>query len=64
MIQTISETLQRETNEVLTANDVNPVVISTISEIFRGKFTRPFEGLSTFHQQLKFYWENFNFVVR
>ena len=64
MIQTISETLQRETSEVLSANGINPVVISTINEIFHGKFTRPFEGLFTFHQQLKFYREQFNFVVR
>lgn len=44
---------------------VDGATISGLSELFdQGNMTHPFFGLQTQHQQMKFYKENFTFIVR
>ena len=52
--------------EKLTAAGVNPQIIGSLAPLFRdsGEFGRPFQGLETTYQQMKYFKQHFNFIVR
>ena len=52
--------------EKLTAAGVNPQIIGSLAPLFRdsGVFGRPFQGLETTYQQMKYFKQHFNFIVR
>ena len=50
LVTFVSETLESQMRAVLEANGVNA---ESISEVFSGATTKPFEGLQSFHQQLQ-----------
>lgn len=57
--------LKHELYRVLFSNGVNPSSLDGLSELFRptSLYPSPFEGLTTFHQQLQQFKLNFDFVV-
>lgn len=59
----VIQQLHSQTCDVLTSNGVETTTIAQIKEIFSSDYTKPFEGLTTFYQQLQYYQRHFNFVV-
>lgn len=59
----IMKHLKIEAVETLTKHGVSESAISSIEAVFTGPLTDPFKGLLTYHQQLSYYRNVFNFVV-
>lgn len=63
LISFVTQTLESQTHSVLQANGIVPSMISGLSDVFNGPCTQPFQGLTSFHQQLQYCRNNFNFIV-
>jgi hypothetical protein len=63
IIDTIVCSLKSQTCRTLELRGIDQETISDLGEIFSGPITKPFEGLSTFRQQLNYYRDNFNLIV-
>ena len=64
LVSFVGNTMKQQTNAVLRANDIDPSSITGLSDVFAGPTTIPFDGLTSFHQQLQYCRKNFNFIVR
>ena len=61
MVDFVVESLRTQTNSVLSNAGVD--LLSKVNEVFNSSNTRPFEGLTSFHHQLQYYKDYFNFIV-
>ena len=64
MVAYVSKTLESQTNAALRSCGVDPDTIPGLKDVFSGPATTPFEGLSSFHQQLQYCRRYFHFIVR
>lgn len=63
LVSFVTQTLESQTHSLLHAHGIEPTSISGLDNVFCGPATKPFEGLTSFHQQLQYCRQNFNFVV-
>ena len=63
LIEHVTNGIKSEIKSILTSNQIDNSVISKTEELFTNSALTPFEGLSTFYQQLQYYQENFNLIV-
>ena len=63
LVDFVTHTIEGDIKTVLQSNGINPENITDLDEVFRGPVTKPFDGLASFHQQLKYCREHFNFIV-
>lgn len=61
LITVISQSLQYQTCQILSG--VDQETVSKVKEVFHGSTTKPFQDITSFHQQLQYYQEHFNFIV-
>ena len=54
--------LERKVHRVMSTNGLDPAIFSDVFH-YGNPYMAPFEGLKTFHQQLRYYRNNFNLVV-
>ena len=63
LIDYVVQCLSSKTNDILTNNGIDAMVVSEVKETFSSAITKPFEGLHTFHHQLQYYLSHFNLIV-
>lgn len=63
MVEFITQALKQQTQYILQANGVAQTTISAVDEVFSNCVTKPFEGLTSFYQQLQYYRSHFNLIV-
>ena len=63
LVEFITQALKQQTQYILQANGVAQTTISALDEVFGNCITKPFEGLTSFHQQLQYYRCHFNLIV-
>ena len=63
MVKFVSQTLEAQSNAALVRSGIDPASIPGLKEVFSGPATKPFEGLSSFHQQLQYCRKHFIFIV-
>ena len=63
LISFVTQTLESQTHAVLRANGIDPSTVFGLSDVFSGPSTKPFQGLTSFHQQLQYCRNNFNLTV-
>ena len=63
MVDFVVESLRTQTNSVLSNAGVDLSTLSKVDEVFSSSNTRPFEGLTSFHHQVQYYKDYFNFIV-
>lgn len=63
LVDFVAHNLKQQTQSALAAKGVDKSTISTLDEVFSSCVTKPFEGLTSFHQQLQYYRSHFNFIV-
>ena len=63
LISFVTQTLESQTHAILQANGIDPSTVSGLSDVFSGPSTQPFQGLTSFHQQLQYCRNNFNMIV-
>ena len=59
----VTHTLQAQTHATLQTHGIDPDSVSGLRDVFTGPATKPFEGLTTFHQQLQYCRTMFNLIV-
>ena len=60
LLEFVVQTLNTEVNHALGEDSQ---VASKLREIFSSPVTKPFDGIETFHRQIRYYQENFNLIV-
>ena len=62
----VTEVLKSQTQMVLENHGIKPesIIINDLDNVFTGPVTKPFQGLTSFHQQLQYCRSMFNLVVR
>ena len=62
----VTEGLKSQTQMVLENHGIKPesIIINDLDNVFTGPVTKPFQGLTSFHQQLQYCRSMFNLVVR
>ena len=63
LISFVTQTLESHTHVVLRANGIDPSTVIGLSDVFSGPSTKPFQGLTSFHQQLQYCRNNFNLII-
>lgn len=63
LVDFVTESLQNQIRTVLQSNGIDEESISGFNEVFKCSVTKPFNGLTSFHQQLQYYRRHFNFIV-
>ena len=63
LVEFVGQALKGQVCHELTSAGVDSVAISRVEEIFKGFIVKPFEGLTSLHQQLQYYRSHFNFIV-
>ena len=63
LVSFVTQTLETQTHAVLSTHGIVPASITGLDAVFSGPATKPFEGLNSFHEQLQYCRNNFNFVV-
>ena len=63
LVHFVTQTLECQTHSILQANGIVPGTLPGLSDVFSGPSTRPFEGLTSFHQQLQYCHDNLGFIV-
>ena len=63
LVHFVTQTLECRTHLILQANGIVPSTLAGLSDVFSGPSTRPFEGLTSFHQQLQYCHVNLGFIV-
>ncbi len=68
IVDFMTQSLKDHTHHILSNNcrlDVDCLdgVLAKIDDSFINSVSKPFDGLSTFHQQIQYYKEHFNFIV-
>ena len=66
LIDDVVQQIQIEVNSVLRNQHVYPSQIEGLDSAFTGKYAKPFEGLTTFYQQLQFFrviWINCKYII-
>lgn len=64
LVEFTVETLQAQVRRLLSENGINSTVImSRLNEVFTSPITKPFDGISSFYQQLQHFEKHFNLVV-
>ena len=63
LITFVTKTIESQANAVLRTHGIEPTSISGLDEVFSGPATKPFEGLTSFHQQVQYCRANLDFVV-
>lgn len=64
LLFSVSQSLQDQVHAILSSNNVEPMIISEVKDVLDGHATSPFEGLTTFHQQLQYYRDHFGLIVK
>ena len=54
LVRFVTHTLASQTNAALRTQGIEPNSISGLDEVFSGPTTKPFEGLTSFHQQMQY----------
>ena len=63
LLEFITELLKEQTRDVLYQNGVDDSIVCEVEGVFSGFSVRPFEKLTSFHQQLQYYREHLGFIV-
>lgn len=63
LVTFITQLLWKRASAILVSSEVDTSVISRFDELFSSSLTKPFNGLTSFHQQLCYYRDNFNLIV-
>ncbi len=64
LVEFTVETLQTQVQRVMSENDIHSTaVMSGLKEVFTSPVTKPFNGISSFYQQLQYYEKHFNLTV-
>lgn len=63
LVSFVTQTLESQTHVALCSHGIEPKSIPGLDEVFSGPATKPFEGLTSFHQQVQYCRHNFTLVV-
>ena len=64
LVTYVSKCLLSETKSILEDNEINSeLVLSKLRDLFSSHITKPFDGLSSFSNQLQYYRKNFGLIV-
>ena len=63
LVDFVTQTLESQTRAVLQTHGIEPGSICGLNDVFTGPAAKPFEGLTSFHQQLQYCQSTFNLVV-
>ena len=63
LVTVVIDSLQSQTNCALRANGIHPDSIHELTSVFSGPTTKPFQGVTSFHQQIQYCRNHFNLVV-
>ena len=63
LVSFVSQTLESQVHAALSSHGVVPESIPDLDGIFSGSATKPFDGLYSFHQQVQYCRNHFNFIV-
>ena len=63
MLGFMSDILKEQIHKVLHQNGVDDSIIREVGGLFHGLLVRPFENLTSFHQQLQYYRDHLGFIV-
>lgn len=63
LVEFVGQSLKDQVCHELTSTGVDSTIVSRVDEIFKGFIVKPFEGLTSFHQQLQYYRRHFNLIV-
>lgn len=64
LVEFIGQSLKDQTCHILSSSGVDPETVCRVSDVFKSYIVKPFDGLSSFHQQLQYYRRHFNLIVR
>ena len=63
LVSFVAQTLESQTYAILQSNGIDYSTVYGLSDVFTGLTTTPFQGLTSFHQQLQYFRNNFNLIV-
>ena len=63
LLDFVTQSLRDQTSHILSSHWVGDGIVHSITSIFDSYITKPFRGLTTFHQQLQYYRQHFNLIV-
>lgn len=63
LLSVISQSMETQTRAVLCESGIDFDSVPNLERVFSGPATKPFEGVSSFHQQMQYYRKHFNLVV-
>ena len=63
LMDVVTQSLRSETEQLLMSRGIDPTIVAEVN-VFSGSVTRPFENVTSFHQQLQYCRKHFGFVVR
>ena len=63
LVSFVTQTLESQTHAALCSHGIDSTSIRGLNELFSGPATKPFEGITSFHQQVQYCRSNFNLVV-
>lgn len=63
LVNFVTQTIESQAKSILHSNGIDPDGIPGLAEVFCGPVTKPFDGLTSFHQELMYCREHFNFIV-
>lgn len=63
LIDVVSQSLKSQIRQILNSSGVDQEITSMVEDVFSCSATKPFGGLTSFHQQLQYYRNHFNLIV-
>lgn len=63
LVSFVAWCLESQTYAVLQSNGIDCTAVDGLGDVFTGPITTPFQGLTSFYQQLQFFCKNFNLIV-
>jgi len=63
LVEVVSQSLQDQVQSILHSNGIDHAVTSQVNEVFDGCTSKPFEGVTSFYQQLQHYRNHFGLIV-
>lgn len=63
LVEHVTHSLRDKTNHVLQSKNLDEQTLSAVNNVFKSPITEPFDGVSSFHQQLQYCRRHLDFVV-
>ena len=63
LVAVVSDSLLSQTRAALRVSGIDPDSVPGLTDIISGPTTKPFQGVTSFHQQLQYFRKHFNLIV-